>query len=121
MMSNPPTPTAKHGLLASEPLWRKHAIAFVVVNAALIAADRWLPGTWWSFWVLFVWGVLLAVHFFFMRSVHVDEDWADERAENLRIRSYDVSHIEDIGSRIEHRDASVSPGAHQRRPSPPSD
>ena len=35
--------------------------------------------------------------------------WVDERAEELRYRSYDQGHIDDIEERVEQRDQSVRP------------
>ena len=64
-------------------------------------------GERWLFWFLFVWGIGLALHFFYVRSVDVDEQWVNERMGDVRYRSYDLSHIEDIKERVEGRDPSV--------------
>lgn len=53
-------------------------------------------GRWWSFWPLAAWGVVLAVHYLVRKSRTVDEAWADERAADLRSKSYDASHIDAI-------------------------
>jgi hypothetical protein len=41
--------------------------------------------------------------------VTVDEEWAQERTDDLMVRSYDLSHIQDIAERVDEGDASVSP------------
>lgn len=100
-------------------LLRKHFIVFALVNAVLFLIDRVAGGGWWSFWLIYAWGIVLAVHFFYVRSVNVDERWVEERADDVRLRSYDVSHIEDINARINDNDLSVRPS--DRRESPGRD
>ena len=91
-------------------LYRWHALAYGVLMGGLAAVNIYVGGGWWSFWPMVVWGMVLALHFFFYKSVTVDEDWARERTDDLRLRSYDLSHIQDIEDRVEQRDASVRPG-----------
>jgi hypothetical protein len=51
--------------------------------------------------------ILLAVHFFFTKSACVDDRWVEEREDDLRMRSYDLSHIADLEERIASRHPSV--------------
>ena len=88
---------------------RRHMLAYAAVCAILIVTNIALGGGWWSFWPLFVWGLVLALHFLYVRSVDVDERWAQERTEDLHVRSYDLGHIEDIEKRVEDDDSSVRP------------
>ena len=44
-----------------------------------------------------------------LKSVTVDEDWVRERTDDLKLRSYDLSHIQDIETRVDEDDASVRP------------
>ncbi len=39
----------------------------------------------------------------------MDEGWVEERADDLRYRSYDQGHIHDIEKRVDERDHSVRP------------
>ncbi len=39
-----------------------HAIAFVVVNIALLAINAGVGGVWWFYWALIGWGIGLGVH-----------------------------------------------------------
>jgi hypothetical protein len=39
----------------------------------------------------------------------------EERTDDMRLRSYDLSHIHDIENRVEHRDASVRPSDERDR------
>jgi len=97
----------KPALLRS--LFRWNAIAYATLGVLLLLVNIYSGGGAWSFWPLFVWGVLLALHFFLMKSVEVDDGWVEERADELRYRSYDQGHIHDIEHRVEERDASVRP------------
>jgi hypothetical protein len=90
-------------------LLRWNALAYAVVGTVLLGANILVGGGVWSFWPLFAWGMLLALHFFFVKSMDVDERWVEERADELHYRSYDQGHIDDIEHRVEERDASVRP------------
>ena len=63
---------------------------------------------WWAFWPLLTTGFLLALHFFAYKSFSVDDVWADERAQELNLKSYDRSHIEDLKSRFEQVSAETT-------------
>ena len=76
--------------------FRRHALAFLGVNAALSVANVFLGTGWWAFWPLALWSVALAVHYLRYKALTVDEEWVDSRATELRIRSYDRDHIENI-------------------------
>ena len=86
--------------------FRRHATAYflavVVFVPVSILADLGI-----AFWPLSAWGVALALHFFYDRSVNVDEEWVEERADEMRLRSYDLSHIQNIEERVASADQSV--------------
>ena len=90
-------------------LYRWHATAYGVSMGGLAIVNIYVGGGWWSFWPMVAWGIVLALHFFYYKSVTVDEDWADERTEDLKLRSYDLSHIQDIAERVDEGDPSVRP------------
>ncbi len=73
-----------------------HGYVYVIVNGLLISLNVMTGRPSWSFWPLFCWGILLACHFLYVRSVNVDQDWVERRADDLRRKSYDASHIIDI-------------------------
>ena len=68
-------------------------------NLLLTGINIVLGGSWWAFWPLMVTGAVLAVHYFFYKAIAVDRRWVDERVEELNLKSYDRSHIEDLKSR----------------------
>ena len=70
-------------------------------SAALVGANWLTGGPWWSIWLLAIWAVTLAVHYLIYRARTVDEGWAEERAADLRSKSYDASHIDSIAERYE--------------------
>jgi hypothetical protein len=85
-----------------------HLTAFVAANAALTAANLWTGGPWWAFWPLLATGFVLALHYLFYKAAVVDERWVDARVEELNLKSYDRSHIEDLKAR---HGGKGSPGA----------
>ena len=78
---------------------RLHAGIFLAGAGVLIALNWATGGGWWSFWPLAAWGVALGVHYMIYKSRIVDESWAEERSADLRSKSYDASHIDDIARR----------------------
>lgn len=88
---------------------RLHVIAYCVIMGGVLIANVVIGGYWWSFWPTIVWGLVLAVHFFIVKSMLIDDDWVAERSLDLRDKSYDFGHIEDIKQRIVTRDPSVRP------------
>lgn len=90
-------------------LYRWHVLAYSVVMSMLVVANIFVGGGWWSFWPMIAWSLVLACHFFYYKSVTVDEEWAQERTDDLKLRSYDLGHIQDIEDRVEKHDASVRP------------
>lgn len=79
--------------------FRWHGVVFVALNVALSFANSFIGARWWAFWPLIVTGFLLGLHYLFYKSTSVDEHWAEERVEELNLKSYDRSHIEELKSR----------------------
>ena len=82
-----------------------HGYVYVIVNGLLISLNVMTGRPSWSFWPLFCWGILLACHFLYVRSANVDPDWVERRANDLRRKSYDASHIIDIQTSHDKRAA----------------
>ncbi len=80
-------------------LFRRHLLAYSVIIGALTVANIVIGGGWWSFWPTCAWGIGLAFHFFYYKSITVDESWVQERTDDMRLRSVDLSHIRDIEDR----------------------
>jgi|GEM_PF-1076162 len=92
--------------------FRRHFAAFLVVNVALTAANVMSGAPWWAFWPLAVWSLPLLVHFLIYKASSIDDAWVDERIADLRSKSYDLSHIDDIKRQ-------PSGAAPERRPGEP--
>jgi hypothetical protein len=90
-------------------LFRWHLLAYCGVMGTLTVVNFVIGGGWWTFWPLCAWGLVLSLHYFYYKSVTIDEAWVQERTDDMRMRSYDVSHIYDIKGRVKKRDASVRP------------
>ena len=65
-------------------------------NAALSVANYFVGAGWWAFWPLAAWSLPLTVHYLVYKASTIDDAWVDERVEDLRSKSYDLSHIDDI-------------------------
>ncbi|MEO8718446.1 MAG: 2TM domain-containing protein [Burkholderiales bacterium] len=96
--------------------FRRHVVAFVLVNAALTGVNIYTGAPWWAFWPLVFWGLVLMVHFFFHRAATVDDAWVKERTEDLRSKSYDLGHSDDIRGQPTPsiRDAHTAPPKSER-------
>ena len=86
------------------PAFPWHVCIFLVANVALGIANAVTGGPWWAFWPLPVTAMALGAHYLFYKAAAADERWAAQRAEELNLKSYDRSHIENLKSRY-HDDA----------------
>jgi len=80
---------------------RIHVWAFCAGVMALALANWLSGGPWWSFWPIVAWSVALSGHYFVHRARAADERWAEQRAADLRAKSYDASHIDSIAERYD--------------------
>ena len=86
---------------ASSSAFRLHALAFMLGGVALVGADWLTGGPWWSIWPLAVWSAAFTVHYLVVKARTTDERWAEERAADLRSKSYDASHMDSIAERYQ--------------------
>src|SRR4028119_1172836 len=59
-----------------------HAIAFVVVNVALLTLNALVGGVWWFYWPLIGWGIGLGVHAFGVFGFGGGGSWGREWEES---------------------------------------
>jgi hypothetical protein len=78
--------------------YRRHVALFIGVNVALTVVNIFVGTGWWAFWPLAVWSAVFVVHFMRYKALTVDERWVDARAAELRIKSYDRDHIDNIAA-----------------------
>jgi len=78
--------------------FRRHALLFAGINVALNVTNFFVGTGWWAFWPLVLWSIPFAVHYLRYKALTVDEEWVDSRATELRIKSYDRDHIENIAA-----------------------
>ena len=90
---------------------RRHTLVYATVICALFLIDLLTPGPWWFLWPMFAWGVALAAYWLYLKSVHIDEVWARQRTEDIRLQAHDLGHIEDIQMRYEKAEARRRSGA----------
>ena len=89
--------------------WPRHRITYVFVIGGLTIYNILDGAPWWAFWPMFIWGVPLMIHFFIVKSCEAEDEWVDDRALDLRYKSYDFGHMKDLEQRIGQRDFSVEP------------
>lgn len=80
---------------------RLHLLALAIFVILLFWLRPFDGDTPIYFWLPFAWGILAAVHFFVVATLTVDEAWTEERTLDVKIRSYDLGHMEDIRERHE--------------------
>jgi hypothetical protein len=93
-------------------------VHFLVFAAASFASLALAAGTGlhWLYWVPAGWGTLLLVHYLLYKVCTVDQRWADERTVELRLKSYDRSHIESIQAEQRRGDTPGSKDRNHRSP-----
>ena len=79
--------------------WPRHWVAFAAIGGSATVADVFLGDGWNTFAPVLAWGMLLGLHFILAQSLAMDDETADRRSEDLRLRAYDQGHIDDIGGR----------------------
>jgi len=79
--------------------WPRHRISFVVLGGCVTVADVFLGDGWNTFAPMLAWSMLLGLHYILARSLAMDDEGAERRTEDLRLRAYDQAHIDDIGGR----------------------
>ena len=89
-------------------LFRLHALLYILSSAALLGTEFLFGTDWPLFWPLFVWSLLVAIHYFIAGAFDIDEDWANDKILELKGRSYDFDHIRNIEKRVVERDSSVT-------------
>ena len=90
---------------------RRHLLAYAAAGGALFLINLLTPGPWWFLWPMFGWGIAVAAHWLYVKSVNIDDDWARQRTEDIRLQACDLSHIEDIKKRYEKAEALRRPVA----------
>lgn len=81
--------------------WPRHRLAFLALAGGATAADVFVGAGWNTFAPVLGWSMLFGLHFALARSLAADDDWAEARTADLRLRAYDQGHIDDIGGRHE--------------------
>lgn len=71
--------------------------AAVIALVAAVAVD----GSGRFVWPFLIWGFALFLHYMYVRSLDVDEDWASNRAADVSHHAYDSGHIDITRKRYE--------------------
>lgn len=100
-------PAGDNGVLPRAKGFRQHLSAYLAVFALVLIANLGFGAGVPAFWPIAVWTVAVAIHYFIASAYDVNEDWMNDRAFELRTRSYDFDHIRNIQDRIKKRDDTV--------------
>ncbi len=98
----PRSPFADRGL-------RRHCLAYLIAISAAIVLDVTTANTWSAWWIVVGWGVVLGLHYLYVKAFRSDTRWADRRTRRLRRSSYDLGHISLIEKSYKEGDM---PGRH---------
>ena len=79
--------------------WPRHRIAFFALGGCVTVADVFLGDGWNTFAPMLAWGMFVGLHYILAQSFAMDDEKAERRTEDLRLRAYDQGHIDDIGGR----------------------
>ena len=94
--------------------WRwfwTHLIVFVALMVAGILLGGEGIGTPW---LGIIWTVVVGAHFLTSKSLNVDENWGDARAHDIRQKTYDHKHIDQIVNSAVDGDPNEDPAAPKR-------
>lgn len=76
-----------------------HRLIFIGFNGLLTAINLYTGKPWWALWPLVITGGLFTLHYLVYKTTLIDDDWVNERANDLYDRSYDQGHIDSIAER----------------------
>ncbi len=88
-MNSPNRRTARQ----AEQALHWHGLAVIGGLLLMLCSHWWWYSAYWFYWLGLAGCMSWVFHYCVVKSVYVDEDWADERARDLRLKSYDLGHI----------------------------
>ena len=91
--------------------FRWHLVLFVVLMVPALWVTWNDPGTYWP---AIGWSVVLVVHFLIAKTLNVDDDWGEARAYDLRQKTYDHKHINQVVDSAVDGDPDDDPAAPRR-------
>ena len=94
--------------------WRwfwTHLIVFVSLMAAGILLGGESIDTPW---LGIIWMMIVGAHFLTSKSLNVDENWGEVRAHDIRQKTYDHKHIDQIVNSAVNGDPNEDPAAPKR-------
>ena len=92
----------------------RHLLLYGSLTLLMMIAEL-IGGNWWRFWPMMIWTMLLSIHYFIASTLAIDEDWAAEKATDVRTRSYDFDHIYNIDKRFKQGHDSVTHPEERKR------
>lgn len=94
--------------------WRWFKGHFVIYLASAVSIMMATYGSDGTSWLLVAWTVLIGLHFLTIKTLNVDEDWGENRAYQLRKKTYDHKHIDQIVNSAVDGNPDVDPAAPKR-------
>ena len=87
-------------------IFPRHLRVFVVVMGLLLLYNLIGGAGNWLFWLMVIWGSALVLHYMYVKSLSVDDDWANDKASDILDNASDRGHMESI---LERRGSMTSP------------
>ena len=73
-----------------------HKRIYLSVMAITVLSQIIWPTAWWFFWPLIIWTMAFGLHFMVIRTLDVQDDWVEERTDQISENAFDFSHIATI-------------------------
>lgn len=91
--------------------FRGHIVIYMASAVSILMASY---GSYRTSWFLIAWTVLIGVHFLVIKTLTVNDDWGENRAYDLRQKTYDHKHIAQIVDSAVDGDPDEDPAAPKR-------
>ena len=77
-----------------------HKRLYATVMVVTLLSQFFWPSEWWFFWPLLIWTVLFTLHVMVVKSFIIDDDWIEERSDEIAENALDIAHMETIRDQI---------------------
>ncbi len=94
--------------------WRWFKGHVVIYVASGVSIFMTIHGSNSTSWFLIIWTVMVGLHFLVTKTLNVDDAWGESRAYDLRRKTYDHKHIDQIVNSAVDGDPDEDPAAPKR-------
>lgn len=80
-----------------------HLRVYAAVAALFVIGNLVMADGAWFLWPVLAWGFFVFLHYMYVKSLTIDNRWAQRRARDVTETAYDAGHIDDIRKRYRDR------------------